>query len=68
MKYDLNSDFLNFRPPVKEWDIYTCKADFIFDLDGTEVELPRKVGPAGECDMIRWERSYWFSTPGAIFS
>ena len=55
MKYDLTSDFLDFRPHVKGIYIYiyTCKADFIFDLDGIEVELPRKVGPAGVCDMIR---------------
>ena len=52
MKYDLNSDFLDFRPHVKGIYIYTCKADFIFDLYGIEVELPRKVVPAGECDMI----------------
>ena len=53
MKYDLTSDFLDFRPHVKGIYIYTYKADFIFDLDGIEVELPSKVGPAGERDMIR---------------
>ena len=52
MKYDLNSDYLDFRPHVKEICIYTCKADFIYDLFGMEVELPRKVVPAGECGMI----------------
>ena len=52
MKYDLTSDFLDFRPHVKGIYIYKCKADFIFDLDGLEFELPRKVGPAGGCDMI----------------
>ena len=31
---------------------FTCEADFIFDLDGIELGLPRKVGLAGECDMI----------------
>ena len=53
MQYDLTSDFSDFRPHVKGIYIYTCEADFIFDLYGIEVELPRKVGPAGECDMIR---------------
>ena len=36
---------------------FTCglksKADFIFNLDGLEVELPRKVGLLGECDIVR---------------
>ena len=53
MKYDLTSNVLDFRPHVKGTYIYTCKADFIFNLDGLEVELPRKVGRAGGCDMIR---------------
>ena len=52
MKYDLTNNFLDFRPHVKGIYIYTCKDDLIFGLDGLEVELPRKVGPAGECDMI----------------
>ena len=25
------------------------------------------MGRVGSCDMIRWERSYWFSTPGQFF-
>ena len=48
-----NQRFLDLRPHVKGVYIYTCKADFIFLLDGIEVELPRKVGRAGVCDMIR---------------
>ena len=48
-----NQQFLDFRPHVKGIYIYSCKSDFIFDLDGIEVELPRKVVPAGGCDMIR---------------
>ena len=52
MKCDLTSGVLDFIPHVKGIYIYTCKADFIFDLDGLEVELPRKVGPAGGCNMI----------------
>ena len=52
-KYDLTKDFLDFRLHVKGIFLYRYNADFIFDLDGIEVELPRKVGPAGECDMIR---------------
>ena len=52
MKHDLTSNCLDFRLHVKRLYIYSCKADFIFELDGLEVELPRKVGPAGECDMI----------------
>ena len=53
LKYDLTSNFLDFRPHVKGIYIYSCKADFIFDLYGIEFKMPRKVGPAGECDMIR---------------
>ena len=53
MKYDLTSNFLDLRPHVKGIYIYTCKDDLIFDLDGLELELPRKVETAGECDMIR---------------
>ena len=53
MKYDLTSGFLDFRPHIKGIYIFTRKANFIFDLDGIEVEMPRKVGPAGECGMIR---------------
>ena len=53
MKYDLTSVFKDLRPHVKGIYIYTCKADFIFDLYGIEVEMPRKVGPAGECNTIR---------------
>ena len=53
MKYDLTSDFLDFRPHVKGIYIYAFRADFIFDLDGLEFKLPRKVGPADGCDMIR---------------
>ena len=52
MKYDITSVFKDLRPHVKGIYIYTCKDDFIFYLDGIEVELPRKVGPAGECDII----------------
>ena len=53
MKYDLTSNFLDFRPHVKGIYIYTCKDDLIFDLDGIEVELRRKLGLAGGCDIIR---------------
>ena len=53
MKYDLTGDFLDFRPHVKGIYIYTCEANFIFNLDGLEFKLPRKVVPAGGCDMIR---------------
>ena len=48
MKYDLTGDFLDFRPHIKGIYIFTCKADFIFDLYGIEVELPRKMEPAGK--------------------
>ena len=51
MKYDLTGCFLDFRPHVKGIYIYTCKADFVFDLDVIKVELSRKLGPAGECDI-----------------
>ena len=47
-----NQRFLDFRPHVKGIYIYTCKADFIFDLYGIELELTKKVGPAGGCDII----------------
>ena len=47
VKYDLTSDFLDFRPHVKGIYIYRCKADSIFDLYGIEVGLTRKVGQAG---------------------
>ena len=30
MKYDLTSDFLDLRPPVKGVYIYTCRDDLIF--------------------------------------
>ena len=53
VKYDLTSDFLDFRPHVKGIYIYTCKADFIFNLDGLELELPMNVGLTGAWDMIR---------------
>ena len=52
MKYYLTSNFLDFRPHVKGIYIYTCESDFIFDLYGIEVELPMKLGSAGERDMI----------------
>ena len=52
MKYDLTCDFLDFRPHVKGVYIYKCKFDFVFGLDGIVVELSRKVGPAGKCNMI----------------
>ena len=52
MKYDLTSDFLDVRPHVKGEYIYML-GSFQFYLDIIKVEKPRKVGPAGVCDMIR---------------
>ena len=40
---------------------------FIFLIDVIEAELSLHVGFEGSRDMILWERSYLFSTPGQLF-
>ena len=64
MIYNITIDLILFRPLLKLININNCKAILYFIQMGLFLIYQGGWDLGGLSDTIRWERSYWFSTPG----
>ena len=67
MKYGLTSDLILFRPVMKVKYISNFKTALYFNHMGWFLICQWMWGLGVLSDMIGWERSYWFSSPGRFF-